>query len=269
MSTRKVATASRSSRPRYVEIADLLAAEISQGRRSVGTLLPTEHELSAAHQVSRATVREALRQLQGRGLIARSQGVGTRVLASSARANYLLSSHSVTLASGYSEESHFVAKQRRVIRASPALARQIGVTPGSEWVHLSGYRVLMRQLRPPLSIVNIYVASQYAEFADTFDGVHPIFQTIERERGVAISEITQDINALILTASQARQLRTDPGSAGLHVLRRFLGPEGQPVEVTRNLHVADRFTFSLRLHPSQSAVPPPIPGDNRAEVRHP
>jgi DNA-binding GntR family transcriptional regulator len=268
MSTRKVAAAGKPSRPRYVEIADLLAGEIAQGRRSIGTLLPTEHELSAAHQVSRATVREALRQLQGRGLIARSQGVGSRVLASTARANYLLSSHSVTLASGYSEESHFVAKQRRVLRVSPALARLIGVTPGSEWVHLSGHRLLTRQPRPPLSIVNIYVALQYAELAEAFDGVQPIFQTIERERGVRITEIKQDINAVILTAGEARQLRTEPGSSGLHVLRRFVGPEGQPVEVTRNLHVADRFTFSLRLHPSEAAVPLLIPDDNRAEVGH-
>jgi DNA-binding GntR family transcriptional regulator len=249
MTAKKAVAPTKSNRPRYAEIAELLATEIAQGRRSVGTFLPTEHELSAEHEVSRATVREALRQLQARGLISRNQGVGTRVLARDARTNYVLAAQTVTETMGYAAETHFVVKQRRMVRATPALARTLGTAAGTEWLHLSGHRLLTAEPDRPLALSTIYVAARYAALADKSGGAGPIYALIERERRVKIAEITQDITALILSGAQAKQLRTEPGSAGLHVLRRFVAPDGQPVEVTRNVHPADRFSFSLRLHP--------------------
>ncbi|MEJ1974808.1 MAG: winged helix-turn-helix domain-containing protein [Acetobacteraceae bacterium] len=55
------------ARPLYTQVAEALTADITTGRRGVGTLLPTEHELCALHGVSRATVREALRKLEAQG----------------------------------------------------------------------------------------------------------------------------------------------------------------------------------------------------------
>jgi DNA-binding GntR family transcriptional regulator len=251
MSVRKLAVPPKAGRPRYVEIADLLLAEIADGRHGVGALLPTEHELCAAHGVSRATVREALRQLQTRGLITRNQGVGTRVLASDSRTNYVLTAQSVTEAMGYAAETRFITRRRRMVRASAALARLLGARPGSEWLHLSGVRLLSAEPRTPLAVNDIYVAAKYAALSDKADSASPIYALIEREHGVRITDITQDVNAVVLTATQARLLRAPAGSSGLHVLRRFIAADGQPVEVTGNIHPADRFTFSLRLSQPQ------------------
>jgi DNA-binding GntR family transcriptional regulator len=251
MSMRRLPDGGPQSRPRYVEIADILLAEIADGRHGVGALLPTEHELCAAHGVSRATVREALRQLQARGLIARSQGIGTRVLASATRTNYVLTAQSATETMGYSAETRFVTRRRRMLRARPALARLLGAAAGSEWLHLSGVRLLTGEPSKPLAASDIYVAARYAALSDKADSASPIYALIEREHGVQITDIAQDINAVVLTATQARLLRAPAGSSGLHVVRRFIAADGQPVEVTGNIHPADRFTFSLRLHQPQ------------------
>ena len=48
----------------YARLAKTLLNEIAAGRHPVGALLPTEHELSAHHGVSRSTVRQALRDLE-------------------------------------------------------------------------------------------------------------------------------------------------------------------------------------------------------------
>lgn len=236
------------SRPRYVQLAETLAGDIAAARYPVGALLPTEHQLCEQHGVSRATVREALRRLSELGLIAREHGVGTRVLALDAHTNYVLSARSAEEVMGYAVETRLVVKHRRTVKANAALAQRLGCQAGSRWAHLSGLRMTVGAGALPLSCIDLYVA---AEYADITESPHiertPIYRLIEQERGVAVAEIRQDVRAGLLTTSEARALKAPAGSAALHVMRRFLDSEGSPLEVTRNIHPADRFTFSLRL----------------------
>lgn len=58
-------------------LADDLRERLEVGEWKVGEKLPTEHELAAHYQVSRATVRTALKALDGRGLTVTIHGLGT------------------------------------------------------------------------------------------------------------------------------------------------------------------------------------------------
>ena len=62
------------------QIAALIGRRIVTGELPPGTTLPTEAELCEAYGVSRTTVREALKKLHGKGLVAGSTRSGTRVL---------------------------------------------------------------------------------------------------------------------------------------------------------------------------------------------
>jgi GntR family transcriptional regulator of arabinose operon len=65
---------------KYHNLAAALRTEINAGVYRESGRLPTEMQLSAAHQVSRETVRKALSLLVEEGLIERRQGSGSRVL---------------------------------------------------------------------------------------------------------------------------------------------------------------------------------------------
>jgi len=65
---------------KYKDIAAQLRRDILDGSYPPGTLLPTEQQLCAIHQVSRQTIRTALQSLADEGLIQRRQGSGSRVL---------------------------------------------------------------------------------------------------------------------------------------------------------------------------------------------
>jgi GntR family transcriptional regulator len=156
-----------------------------------------------------------------------------------------LSAQSAVDAAGYVAEHQFVTRHRRRVRATTALARLLGAEPNSEWLRLSGLRLLADE-KQSLAVSTIHVAANYADLAD--HPATPLFILIERDRGVRIKEIWQDVTAVPPRVGQARALRTRPGSVGLHALRRFLTADGQPAEVTCNVHPADRFPFSLRLH---------------------
>jgi len=66
-----------SSDHRYLQIARTLRKEIVDGVYPVGSQLPTEHQLCQRFDVSRYTVREALRRLREDNLVAtRRDGLG-------------------------------------------------------------------------------------------------------------------------------------------------------------------------------------------------
>ncbi len=66
-----------SSDPAYLALADELEALVA--RLDPGDRLPSEHELTASHSVSRLTARASLQELEGRMLVRRVRGAGTFV----------------------------------------------------------------------------------------------------------------------------------------------------------------------------------------------
>ncbi|GAA1818514.1 hypothetical protein GCM10009835_43240 [Planosporangium flavigriseum] len=65
--------------PLYQQLADLLAGQIERGELRPGQLLPSELHLQQTYDVSRGTVRMAMRVLRERGLITTIQARGSFV----------------------------------------------------------------------------------------------------------------------------------------------------------------------------------------------
>src|SRR5215217_6564866 len=61
------------------QVADELLDRIIAGEFPPGSLVPGEHELSARHEVSRMTVREAMKTLQAQQILSVERGRGTFV----------------------------------------------------------------------------------------------------------------------------------------------------------------------------------------------
>lgn len=67
--------------PLYHQIAEDLRRQIQSGTLAPGDALPTEDDLQRIYVVSRATVRQAVRQLSGAGLVRLARPHGTFVTA--------------------------------------------------------------------------------------------------------------------------------------------------------------------------------------------
>jgi DNA-binding LacI/PurR family transcriptional regulator len=76
----KIVTVDPSQRqPKYQRIREHLYAEINAGRYAPGQALPTEAQLAEMLGISRNTIRQALGELEGDGIVKRVQGRGTFV----------------------------------------------------------------------------------------------------------------------------------------------------------------------------------------------
>jgi GntR family transcriptional regulator len=69
------------SLPMYIQIAELLARDIAASRLIEGERLPPERKMASELGVAVGTLRKALAELQGRGLLERMQGSGNYVRA--------------------------------------------------------------------------------------------------------------------------------------------------------------------------------------------
>ncbi len=68
----------RVRRPRFVEVRGEVLSDLAESYRP-GDRLPSEPDLATAYGVSRPTIRDVLRSLEGDGLVRRVHGVGTFV----------------------------------------------------------------------------------------------------------------------------------------------------------------------------------------------
>src|SRR5437870_5392849 len=67
--------------PRYRQVAEQLRRDVAAGRYAPGDRLPSEGDLARAFSVSRGTLRQALGELAGDGLLQTVPGHGTFVRA--------------------------------------------------------------------------------------------------------------------------------------------------------------------------------------------
>jgi DNA-binding GntR family transcriptional regulator len=232
------------SSPRYRQLADALIRDIEAGKYAVGALLPTEFELSDRYGVSRHTVREAFRRLADMGLISRRQGIGTRVQAKSAEHRYLASLSTLADLFQYTKRTRLKVLAEHKVKASAPLAAMLRCKRGQAWQQFDTcrYRIGTAQ---PISYTQIYVFPEYAAIGEHLAKRSVwIYGLVERYYGERIVEVQQEIGAVSIEPRIAAILGVKPRSAGLQVLRYYIGRGKRLLSVSMNIYPEKRFTIS-------------------------
>lgn len=246
-----------SSGPRYLQIARELTAAVASGLYPVGARLPTELEMCEHFQISRFTAREAVRVLSSAGLITRRQRVGTVVIATPANARYTHAVSSVDDLFQYAQDTElrlmFVGK----VALAKDKASRFGVAVGEEWVHALGMRHgspaaaakgEAPQAGRPICITRLYLNPELKGIeARLRERKTAVYAIIEREFGVTIQRIEQDLQSVALDADDAANLGAVAGSPALLIVRRYFDDRGRLMEVAENIHPGERFTYRMQL----------------------
>jgi GntR family transcriptional regulator len=225
--------------PRYLQIAERLAAAITGGHIAPGARLPGELQLAVTHRVSRTTIRQALGVLELEGHVRRDRGRGTIVT------KKLLRHLDPLLSFDYDMATQGIVWQREVVDS-----RRI-VPPQEVRLRLrltGGQRVLfVRENRRiggrPCSLNERYIT--------------PEFAAVYREeiaRGVAMYAILGERTGQeTLAEMEVHVGRAPPGQARLLALKRgtlvlvarfvnYLGAS-RPIEMVDAYYPVDRWRF--------------------------
>lgn len=233
--------------PLYRQLVDALRNDIANGVHAVGDRLPTEDALCRRFDVSRHTVREALRALRGEGLIASRQGAGTTVLRRAAQSLYTYSISSIEELLQYATEARYQVDKSGIIVADRALANRLGCSVGRRWLRVEGFRYAA-DAPDPICWTEVFVRADYAGIALMIGRRSgTIYSWIEEIYDVRVGSVEQVLCAERISKAIAPALRVEPDSMGIAIQRIYRLTDGEVVEVAFNLHPADRFRYSVTL----------------------
>ena len=231
-------------KPRYLALAEEIGREIGGGAYAVGSLLPSENELCAQHRVSRHTVREATRVLQDQGIVARRQGLGTRIQSATAPSRYVFAMDAVPDLWEYVKNTELKVVRRKLIKAKDALTPLPGEA-GESWRLIEAVRYL--KSGEPIAWKQVYIDARYdAVTAEIGKRTVPIYSLVQSRYGVQPDRIRQEISAVAVSGQAARALKVKAGSSGLSLLRHYVAAD-RVFEVTMSIYPANRFRYSTEL----------------------
>ena len=238
-----LASAHLGTKPRYVQLATTLMREIESGRYPIGGLIPTEFELCDQFGVSRFTVREAVKLLVQQGLIVRQAGVGSRVQSAPVDVRYTQTMSGLADLQQYADETTLVVDSKKIIELTVKRAEQLKASPKETWLHVEGLR-FARDERLPICHTEVFIAPHLRSVS----GIHaktkqPIYAILEKEFGVKITRVEQEISAVILNAKMVDRLKTSARAPAIWICRRYFDVRDDLIEQAHNTHPADRFTY--------------------------
>jgi GntR family transcriptional regulator len=211
-------------------------------------VLPSETEINAAFQVSRATARASLERLRHEGLITRQSGRGSIVLPPKVE-------QPVNELASFSEDMRrrglrpsYSTFSAETARATEEAAEALKVGDGALAFHI---RRLLLADDEPIGMSESWLAPWI--FAD---GRHPtpdeldagsLYAWLTRFCGQTIAGAKECIEAALADATMSRRLEVAPGSALLVARRRSHAEDGRPIEYAVMHYRADRYRFIIEL----------------------
>ncbi len=250
------------SAPKYQSIHDALVV-IIEGLPA-GSAMPTERELCQTYGVSRATVRQALGQLEIEQRIYRRQGKGTFVANAKIEQRLELMSHTEGMrASGISPSSKLIDVRR--VGAGSDVGMRLDLSANAEVLRIERLRLADGD---PIAIEVVFLS------AERFDGITgelsdsaSLYQLLSLNYGVELASAEETIEAVAAEGREAGLLRCAPGMPLLMLSRRTLDTSGQPIEFVRSLYRGDRYRFQTGLRRPELGSSQAPPENRPARVR--
>ncbi|MFC5286866.1 GntR family transcriptional regulator [Actinokineospora guangxiensis] len=240
-------------RPPYRQIAAALRRLIAAGRLPPGEKLPSETELIAHYGVARMTVRRALQELRGEGLVVAEHGKGVFVRSSPPVRR--LASDRFARAHRKQGKAAFLAEAE--VSGHKAAVDQISVTTErasaevAERLGLGGDgRVVMRSRRylangVPVETAVSYVPESIAAgtaIASLDTGPGGIYARIE-EQGHQLGRFTEEVTARMPTPEERKALEIGAGVPVITLVRTAFDLDDVPVEVCETVKVSHAFVL--------------------------
>ncbi len=246
-------------RPLFLEVRDRILETVSS-RYKAGDRLPSEPDLAEAFGVSRPTIREVLRSLEGDGLIRRVHGVGTFVTR-----NEPMVSSRLDVDLGITEAVS-AARQRLGVqvlrvareRASTEMAERLDLPPGSIvlWIE----RVIKANDVPAAYAIDAIPEEILGAAGEPAYTGGSVYRFLEVDCGLQLVGGLANVTAVNADRRLGRLLGVHPGDALMRMVQVERTADGRPVlyssehYVPQILDLTVRRTRDARRHPSTVAA---------------
>ncbi|MGE5275131.1 MAG: GntR family transcriptional regulator [Verrucomicrobiota bacterium] len=235
--------------PLYAQLKDALLREIRDGGFEPGDRFPTEAAIRDRYGVSRATVRQALGDLEESGVIRKVQGLGTFVAVPKIRHVPLLTSFAELAASQGFRPSHRILSSS-VEEAPDDVAAELGLADGARCRFLrrlflaDGNAVGLAETWLPVDALR---GHDDLFHRDRLKG-GSMYEVLRRDPiGLVLDHAAETIAPGVADAASAAMLGCRPGTPVLLIRRITFTPDERAVECTRLVFVGERYEYRVEL----------------------
>lgn len=234
-------------RIRYIEIADVMRQRIAKGEYSAGQVLESESDLSGSFEASRMTIRRALEELRGEGLVDSRQGFGWFVAADPLRQSL---AQLGTIEQQLSDSG--LSAERRIldfafVQAAPHIAEILGTD------EVLKVRRMNDANGRPFARVTVWCPAELAAELSRGD--------VEREPFVRLLDVElggaqQTIAAALVEPEDAALLQIPEGSPVLRCERVTHDVDGEAVLVSEHIFPGHLTEFRVDLPSLDDSISP-------------
>ena len=234
------AVESATGSPRYFQVKLALQELIAD--LGEGASLPAERALAEQLGTSRTTLRKALAELSGEGVLRRTQGSG----------NYVAPPKIVHVRQLTSMTEDLDAEDMRVTsrilelhrqRASRDIAGQLEIATGERIVRLVRLRCVDDE---PLAIEEAHLPGRLIGLENKLAERGSLYATLRECYGTVIASVEDTVETAVATPAEADLLTIGAGQPMLLIHRIARDADGRVVEWTRSIYRGDRFRFVAR-----------------------
>lgn len=231
------------ARPSLVEhVRTRLLHNLAEGALTLGEKLPNEDLLAERFDVSRATIREAVRGLIDGGYLNRVHGSGTYVTGIPRREHALEASLSYTkmIAAAGAEPGMKVLDARAAL-PEEAVAKRLLLAPGAEVLRVE-------RVRTADGRAVVYSIDQIpCALVDGVrpDAIEPSLHTVLTKHGHEVKSATARLVPVVASAHLARMLEVPRGTPLQHFDQTDFDGAGLAVMVSWEWHTSDLFELRV------------------------
>jgi|AutmiccommuBRH23_1029490.scaffolds.fasta_scaffold00064_100 GntR family transcriptional regulator len=237
----------RSHLPLYVQLKEILLQDLSSGEYPPGSAFPPEMLLVDRYGLSRATVRQAIKDLEHEGYINRIQGRGTIVIREKSSLNrglsQLTSFTEDMKAHGYEASTNIL--DYRVDIAPQHIVKSLQISCENPVIHINRLRIVNKI---PVAINTSYVnlPAGISMSREDLERTVSLYNLFEMKR-IPLLESDKTIEAISASEEQARLLGVALGNPLLKVEGVVYTLNHQPLEHHVVISRSDMYKYSLHL----------------------
>lgn len=230
--------------PLFVQIKEALLHGLRSEMWSEDHPLPSERQLTVELGVSRATVRQAIQELESEGWLIRRQGRGTF-------SNVHKVEQRLELLAGFSDNmrAQGLEPSSRVIGnglepATEKVGHMLGVLPGAPVVVLKRVRLVDGE---PLLFEISHINESLVPGLVTLELSGSLYDTLVNHYRLVLASGEETIEAVAADAAIAALLDVPEGSPTVYTERTVVTDKGQTIEFTQRWGRGDKSSFRVQL----------------------
>jgi GntR family transcriptional regulator len=232
--------------PFYFQLSSAIEQGIKEKRLLPGQLMPSEQEICEKFGISRTVVRQAMADLERKGLVTKQSGKRSAIAHPKYNGSLMQNLR------GFYEDAASKGQKPttrvlefKVVPAESEAAEALSLKDGEPVIMLNRLRFLDGE--PEVLVVTYIPESKCPDLLQEDLTNQSLYELLARKYGLVISRGYRTIEAIALERSDAKFLRLPPKSPALLLKSVGLLDDGSPLEYFVAKHRGDRSRFHIDL----------------------